>query len=175
MAEEETEKDPDQMTEEELRTQLEKHFREQKVGDVLVQFLVSLSNLAYIKMGLTEETEDIRDLAQASLAIDAFKALLDAAGKRLPEQEASALAGALSSMQITFVKVSASSSGEPIVDKGSSSAGDEIASEQPADTVQPAVTDEPAATDQPADTGKPADAGKPVDDPASRLWVPGKD
>lgn len=107
-----TEKDPDQMTEEELRAQLEKHFREQKVDEVLVQFLVSLSNLAYIKMGLTAETEDVKDLAQASLAIDAFKALLDAVIMRLPEQDASALAGALSSMQITFVKVSASAAGE---------------------------------------------------------------
>ena len=118
------EKDSNQMTEEELRAQLEKHFREQKVDEVLVQFLVSLSNLAYVKMGLTEDTEDIRDLAQASLAIDAFKALLDAAGKRLPEQETSALAGALSSMQMTFAKVSTPVSG---------------------------------------------------DDPASRIWTPGKD
>jgi hypothetical protein len=104
MTEEETGRDPDQMTEEELREQLVKHYREQKVDDMLVQFLVSLSNLAYVKMGLTEDTEDVKDLAQASLAIDAFKALLDAIGNRLPEQEASALAGALSSMQITFVK-----------------------------------------------------------------------
>jgi len=79
---------------------------------VLVQFMVSLSNLAYIKMGLTEETEAVKDLPQASLAIDAFKALLDAAGKRLPEQDASALAGALSSMQITFVKTSGPASGD---------------------------------------------------------------
>jgi hypothetical protein len=100
----EPDQDPDQMSEEELRSRLEQHFREQKVEEVLMQFLVSLSNLAYIKMGLTEDTEDVKDLPQASLAIDAFKALLDAAGKRFPEQEASALAGALSSMQITFVK-----------------------------------------------------------------------
>lgn len=104
--------DPDRMTEDEMRAQLEKHFREQKVDDVLVQFLVSLSNLAYIKMGLTEETENIKDLDQASLAIDAFKGLLDAAGGKLPEQDASALAGALSSMQITFVKASESAAGD---------------------------------------------------------------
>lgn len=143
----EQDQDLDQMTEEELRAQLEKHFREQKVGDVLVQFLVSLSNLAYNKMGLTEETEDIKDLAQASLAIDAFKALLEAAGKRLPEQEASALAGALSSMQITFVKVSAPASGDAGADVAGSS-----------------KEDKPVAEDKTS-----------ADDPASRLWVPGKD
>lgn len=95
-----------QMTEEELRAEFEKHFRQQKVDDVLVQFMISLTNLAYIKMGLTEDTTDFKDLAQASLAIDGYKALLEAVSKRLPEQDAQALTGALSSMQITFVKAS---------------------------------------------------------------------
>ena len=102
--------DKQEMTEEEMRAEIEKHFREQDVGDVLVQFLVTLSNLAYIKMGLTEDTSEIKDLAQASLAIDAFKSLLEAAEKRLPEQDAKALAGALSSMQLTFVKAGAEAS-----------------------------------------------------------------
>ncbi len=97
-------KNPEQMTEEELRAEMARHFREQKVDDVLVQFLVSLSNLAYIKMGLTEDTQDVKDLAQASLAIDAFKTLLDTVGERIPDQDHQALAGALSSMQLTYVK-----------------------------------------------------------------------
>ena len=98
------------MTEEELRAEIEKQFRLQKVDEILMQFMITLSNLAYIKMGLTEETKDVRDLAQASLAIDGFKALLDSAGGRLPEQDAQALAGALSSMQITFAKESSGES-----------------------------------------------------------------
>ena len=71
---------------------------------MLVQFLVSLSNLAYTKMGLTEDTREVKDLAQASLAIDAFKTLLDTVGERIPDQDRQALAGALSSMQLTYVK-----------------------------------------------------------------------
>ncbi|MBI5869492.1 MAG: DUF1844 domain-containing protein [Actinobacteria bacterium] len=163
--EEREEKDPDQMSEEELRARLEKHFREQKVDEMLVQFLVSLSNLAYIKMGLTEETGEVKDLDQASLAIDAFKGLLDAAGKRLPEQEASALAGALSSMQITFVKVSAPEAAEPAPSEPESS---EPAASEP---------DEPAASepDEPAPAEPAPESGKPDDDPSSRLWVPGKE
>lgn len=158
-------KDPNDMNEEELRDQLEKHFREQKVDEVLVQFMVSLSNLAYIKMGLTEETEKIKDLDQASLAIDAFKGLLDAAGKKFPEQEASALAGALSSMQITFVKVSGPQAGD--TGSGAANAGQEEKS---------AAGEKPAAGDQPPTSDKPAaEADKPANDPASRLWVPGKE
>ena len=98
------EKKPEQMTEAELRAEMARHFREQKVDDVLVQFLVSLSNLAYTKMGLTEDTREVKDLAQASLAIDAFKTLLDTVGERIPDQDRQALAGALSSMQLTYVK-----------------------------------------------------------------------
>ncbi|MCL5883222.1 MAG: DUF1844 domain-containing protein [Actinobacteria bacterium] len=100
------EKEPGEMTEEELRAEFEKQFRMQKVDDVLVQFMISLTNLAYMKMGLTEDTADVKDLAQASLAIDGYKALLEAVGKRLPDQDAQALTGALSSMQMTFVKAS---------------------------------------------------------------------
>lgn len=100
---------PDQMSQEELRAEIEKHFREQKVDDMLVQFLMTLTNLAYIKMGLTDETKDAKDLAQASLAIDAYKALLETVKKHLPEQDAQALAGALSSMQMTFVKAGSAS------------------------------------------------------------------
>ena len=95
---------PEQMTEQDLRVEFEKHFREQKVDEMLVQFLLTLTNLAYIKMGLTDETKDAKDLAQASLAIDAYKTLLETVKKHLPEQDAQALAGALSSMQMTFVK-----------------------------------------------------------------------
>jgi hypothetical protein len=102
--EEERPEELDQMSEAELREKLEDHFRHQSVPEFLVQFMVSLSTLAYVKMGLTEETQDVKDLAQAQLAIDSFKALLDAAQASLDPQDASALAGALASMQITFVK-----------------------------------------------------------------------
>ncbi len=102
-----TEEDVASLSEEELRRKIEEHVRQQKVSDVLVQFMASLSNLAYMKMGITEDTRDIKDTEQARLAIDSFKALLDAAGPHLEDQDRSALAGALASMQMTFVKAAA--------------------------------------------------------------------
>lgn len=94
------------VSEAELREKIEEHFRAQPVGEVLMQFLIGLSTLAYVKMGITEDSKQYRDLEQARLAVDAFKALLDTAGPRLESQDASALAGALASMQITFAKAS---------------------------------------------------------------------
>ncbi len=93
------------LSEEELRQKIEEQIRKQSVADVLVQFMASLSNLAYLKMGLTDDTKDIKDIGQARLAIDSFKALLDAAGGRMAEQDRNALSGALASMQLTFVKL----------------------------------------------------------------------
>lgn len=105
-------KEEKQMSEEDIRRQIEEHFREQQVGEVLVQFLISLSTLAYVKMGLTEDSQKYQDMEQASLAIDAFKGLLEAVEKKLPDQEAQALAGALASMQITFARSSTEGLGE---------------------------------------------------------------
>lgn len=153
------EKKPDQMTEAELRAELEKHFREQKVDEMLVQFMVTLTNLAYIKMGLTEDTQDVKDLEQASLAIDAFKALLESVEKRLPVQDAQALAGALSSMQMTFVKAGSPAS-------GGGGSGDKDSPESGSGGSDSSGEDE----------GNDSEEQKPEDDgPASRLWVPGKD
>jgi len=152
-----TEEPSSQMTEEQLRAEIEKHFREQQVDEMLVQFMITLTNLSYIKMGLTEETRDVRDLGQASLAIDAFKSLLEAVRERLPEQDAQALAGALSSMQMTFVKA-----GSP---EGSGASG----TSDSGDTGQ--VKGEPEQEKSASEPG----SEKPDDDgPASRLWVPGK-
>ena len=158
---------PEQMTEAELRAEFEKHFREQKVDEMLVQFLVTLSNLAFVKMGLTEDTRETRDLAQASLAIDAFKSLLEAAEKRLPEQDAKALAGALSSMQMTYVKVGAEGAAPTETgDQGKREAG-----EQGKSATGEQGKRETGAKGSPETGDQKKHKG---DDPASRLWVPGK-
>lgn len=96
--------EPEQMSEAELREALEQQFRQQKVSDMLVQYMAGLSHIAYVKMGLMEDSAAVKDMAQASLAIDVFKAMLEAAHDRLDLQDANALAGALASMQMTFAQ-----------------------------------------------------------------------
>lgn len=119
MAEEEKEEREEEeerragMTEEELKEKLQEHFRKQKVDEMLVQFMISLSTMAYVKMGLTDEDRSHRDFAQSQLAIDSFKAILDAVGGRLGKQDAEALAGALASMQMTFAKAAGGAGGGP--------------------------------------------------------------
>jgi hypothetical protein len=146
---------PEHMSEEELREALEQQFRETKVSDMLVQYMASLSHIAYIKMGLTDDTKEVRDLPQASLAIDGFKSLLDAVKDRIDAQDASALEGALASMQMTFAQQGAAAGGTDESGSGDASAGEDASASSDA-----------AASDEKKPEG---------DDPSSRLWVPGKE
>jgi hypothetical protein len=148
------------MTEDELRAQLEEQFRKQKVSDLLVQYMVSLSTLAYMKMGITEDTQEVKDLEQARLAIDSYKALLDSAGDRLGEQDRKALSGALASMQMTFVQAAEGGKG---TEGGKEAEGGK----------ETEGAGEPGSGKGKSEPG--GDSGKQGSDPASRLWVPGKE
>jgi hypothetical protein len=68
--------EPPPGNEEELRARLEEELRKIKVGDVLLQTVVTLVNLGGQRLGLTEATRDLRDPAQARLAIEAVRTLL---------------------------------------------------------------------------------------------------
>ena len=59
-----------------MRARLEEELRRITVPDVLLQTIVSLVNLGGQRLGLTPDTEDMRDLEQARLAIEGVRALL---------------------------------------------------------------------------------------------------
>jgi len=63
----------------------------------------SLSALAVDRMGVTPETAAQRDLAQARMAIDAFKALMEIVEQARPAKEMTAHRGVLADLQLTYV------------------------------------------------------------------------
>jgi hypothetical protein len=65
--------------------------------------LHSLSSLALDRMGLAPETAVRKDLEQARLAIDAFKALLGLLEGKRPVEEMSAHRSVLSQLQMAYV------------------------------------------------------------------------
>jgi hypothetical protein len=68
---------PDEpQSEEELRAQLEEELKRITVRNILVQTVVTLVNLGGQRLGASEATRDVRDLAQTRMAIDAVRALL---------------------------------------------------------------------------------------------------
>ena len=56
--------------EERLARELAEELKRLRVEDVVIQTLVTVSAIGYRGLGLTPETKDARDLAQARLAID---------------------------------------------------------------------------------------------------------
>ncbi len=60
---------------ERLARELAEEFRRLRVEDFLIQTLVTVSSIAYRRLGLTEDAREDRDLPQVRLAIEAMRAL----------------------------------------------------------------------------------------------------
>jgi hypothetical protein len=82
---------------------LHKELQSLSVSDHLLYMMQSLSALALARMGLTAETVEGRDLEQARLAIDAFRALVEVVERARPAQEKAVHRGMLSQLQLAYV------------------------------------------------------------------------
>jgi len=98
------------MTEEEMRARLEEELRRITVPDVLLQTIVSLVNLGGQRLGLTAETEDLRDLEQARLAIEGVRALLPIL-EDLDAEQMRPVREALSQLQMAYAQLARSEGG----------------------------------------------------------------
>lgn len=92
-----------QAEEAEMMERLQEEIRNLPVSDHLLYMMQSLSGLAIARMGLTDDTASRRDMPQAQLAIDAFKALLDLLERAKPSGEMAAHRGVLSQLQLAYV------------------------------------------------------------------------
>jgi hypothetical protein len=99
-------------SEEELRAQLEEELKRITVRDVLVQTVVSLVNLAGSRLGLGEGGQEVRDLGQTRMAIDAVRALLPLIEQENPEQ-IKPVRDALSQLQMVYAREVGGEGGEP--------------------------------------------------------------
>ncbi len=104
----------EQLSEEEVRAQLEEEIRKVRVEDVILQSVVSILNLSARRIAKDDE----RDLEQAKVGIDAARALVDMVR---PEAQAQ-LRQAISELQVLYAK----HAGE-----GPPSGGDEGGGEEP--------------------------------------------
>jgi hypothetical protein len=91
--------------EEELIKELQEEIDKLTTKDIIIQMMMSLSSLAYKKMGLPVGVNDkYRDKQQAKLAIDGFDALLKVIVDEAGAEEMENLKSSLSNLQINFVK-----------------------------------------------------------------------
>jgi len=91
--------EPKEPTEDELRAALEEQMKRVTVNDVLLQTVVTLVNLGGRRLGLGGDEGD-KDLAQAKLAIDATRALVDL----LPADHGPPVKDALSQLQMAYAR-----------------------------------------------------------------------
>jgi Domain of unknown function (DUF1844) len=89
--------------EREALRRLEEEIGRLSVADHLLLMMHSLSSLAIDRLGVTSETAVRKDLDQARLAIDAFRALLGLLEGKRPAQEIAAHRAALSQLQMAYV------------------------------------------------------------------------
>jgi hypothetical protein len=99
------EHDHEHMSEEEMRARLEEELRRITVPDVLLQTIVTLVNLGGQRLGLTSDTEDMRDLEQARIAIEGVRALLPIL-EELDAEQVRPVREALSQLQMAYAQLS---------------------------------------------------------------------
>ena len=92
------------VNEDELRARLEEELRRITVPDVLLQTVVSLVNLGGQRLGITPDTEDMRDLEQARLAIEGVRALLPIL-EELDAEQMRPVRDALSQLQMAYAQL----------------------------------------------------------------------
>ena len=92
-------------SEEEMIKKLQEEIDKLTTRDIITQMMMSLSSLAYKKMGIPVGVNDkYKDKQQAKLAIDAFDALLKVLMDEISAGERENLKSSLSNLQINFVK-----------------------------------------------------------------------
>jgi hypothetical protein len=142
-----------QEDEAEMMARLQDEIRNLPVGDHLLYMLHSLSALAVGRLGLTADTAAHRDLDQARLAIDAFKALVGVLEPVRPPGEMAAHRGMLSQLQLTYAGATRGEARPETVETPAEAAG----VPQEAAEAQPEVTEAPAAAET-SDDGAEASA-----------------
>ncbi len=92
--------------EEEMMKQLQDELDRLTTKDVVTQMMMSLSSLAYKKMGLPVGTNDkFKDKGQAKIAVDSFSALLQVITDEVSAEEKENLKASLANLQLNFVKI----------------------------------------------------------------------
>lgn len=132
----------------EAMARLQEEINKLPVSEHVAFMMHSLSSLAVERMGLVGEGAGRKDLGQARLAIDAFKALLGVLEQAIPIAEVTAHRGVLSQLQFAYVGAL----------EGSKSAGEEAPAGQEAALGQEAPAEEPPPTAEPE---APKKAAKP--------------
>jgi hypothetical protein len=140
-------------TEEERARAIREQLRSLHAFDLAYEMMISLVSFGYQKMGLTDETSELRDLGDARLAIELLRANLEVVEREQGEGRTRDVRSTLAQMQLGYAQAVQLAGGAPAARPP---AAEPPAAEPPADE---AVAKEPAVAK--AAPRRPA-AKKPV-------------
>jgi hypothetical protein len=89
---------------EEFARELAEELRRLRVEDVLVNTLVHVSSIGYRRLGLTEDSQDERDLDQSRLAIETMQALIPVLQDFLPGELIAGFEEQVANLQLAYAK-----------------------------------------------------------------------
>lgn len=92
------------MTDAERERLLREQLKQLRVADLAYEMMISLVTIGYQKLGLTDQTRDMRDLPDAHLAIELLKATVDVAERERGAEPFKDLRSTLAQMQLGYVQ-----------------------------------------------------------------------
>ena len=91
-------------SEEERERALREQIKRLRVADLAYEMMVGLVTVGYQKLGLTEQTRELRDIDDAHLAIELLRAALSVMEREGEAQEFKDLRSTLAQMQLGYVQ-----------------------------------------------------------------------
>ncbi len=90
--------------EEQRRREAVEQLRQMRVADLVQVMLVDLVTVGYQKLGLTEQTRELRDLGDARLAIETLRAWIDVLARERGDEGLADLRGTVAAMQLSYAR-----------------------------------------------------------------------
>ena len=92
-------------TEAEIMAEIQEAMAKTPVKDLILQFMMTLSNIAYQRLGVYQELDKTKiDLSEAKVAIDSYEALIKIVETQTKPEEIKTLKGILSSLKMVYVE-----------------------------------------------------------------------
>ncbi len=172
--------DKRRMSDEERAALLREQLKALRVVDVAHDMMLSLVTLGYQKLGLTDETRELRNLEDARLAIELLRGVMDVVGAATSEQMVAPFRSTLATMQLNFARVAAppaTADEAPAVtasDEAPATTASEEAPATGASEEAPATEASEAARANRPQTGEATPANRPQTGEAAPATEPGQ-
>jgi hypothetical protein len=129
-------------TDEERARAVREQLKSLRAFDLAYEMMISLVTFGYQKMGLTDETSELRDLDDARLAIELLRATLEVVEREQGPERARDVRSTLAQMQLGYAQAVHLAGETPAVRPRAAAPAEAPAAEEPKPTA-PAVENQP--------------------------------